>query len=200
MQVLESIIRAVTWMYVDKERKEEKEERTDKKPQPPDRQDAKKTTALATGPTVTKSPFDNVHIVEIGDSLASVARKYYNEVKELKKLNPVLAYYPRNAFLPDGLAMRISIVIPPFSRKQWTDISHVRTFHIVQPGERLAKIASKYDVDPDEIVRLNPNIKNRFLLCGRLLKLPEKVQKTQADFFYRWPTRPGEVHEGLKYF
>nr|WP_317476174.1 LysM peptidoglycan-binding domain-containing protein [Exercitatus varius] len=49
--------------------------------------------------------------------------------------------------------------------------------HSVKAGERLDKIAKKYDVKEDDIVTLN-NLKRKTLLVGQTLKIPAKNKKT----------------------
>lgn len=195
---LKWMIRGVHWIYGAEKTNEEPDQKSDQKEQQPietmneetDEWEAMTATPPGKSPFET---FDNIHIVKTGDCLASVALKYYNEVDELRNLNPALETYSDKANLPNGLAMRVSVIIPPNARKQWLDISCVKTFHFIQPGERMSDIAAKYDVGVDEVARLNPQIRESFMMCGKLLKLPERVQKTQADLFYRWPTRPGDV-------
>ena len=46
-------------------------------------------------------------------------------------------------------------------------------FHIVQVGESKEKIAKLYNVDVDEIYKLNPTINNRELIVGEKIKIGE---------------------------
>jgi LysM repeat protein len=44
-------------------------------------------------------------------------------------------------------------------------------FHIVQVGENKEKIARLYNVDVDDISKLNPTINNRELIVGEKIKI-----------------------------
>ena len=46
-------------------------------------------------------------------------------------------------------------------------------FHIVQVGESKEKIAKLYNVDVEDIYKLNPTINNRELIVGEKIKIGE---------------------------
>jgi LysM repeat protein len=134
-------------------------------------------------PLVAGAP--EVHIVQPGETLASIANRYGITVVDLLKANnianPDLIYRgqelsvwttesveiaePVEETLPDlDLARQINLGAQPVVSANFDlrTAAAVQTTHIVQPGETLYRIATQYGITWQQIVEVNsiPNIDN----------------------------------------
>ena len=116
------------------------------------------------------SPFDNVnqinwisHIVEPGDSLWKLAKKYDTEVEIIKKINYLES---------DLLSIRDTLLIPLSSSKSNNFIPY--EMHIVSEGDTLWSISNKYNIDIQDITRMNSLNKNSILKLGQQLTIGNK--------------------------
>ena len=116
------------------------------------------------------SPFDDVnqinwisHIVEPGDSLWKLAKKYDTEVKIIKKINYIES---------DFLKIKDTLLIPLSSSKSNNFIPY--EMHIVSEGDSLWSISKKYDIDIQDITRMNSINKNSILRLGQQLTIGNK--------------------------
>ena len=116
------------------------------------------------------SPFDNVnqinwisHIVESGDSLWKLAKKYDTEVKIIKKINYLES---------DLLSLKDTLLIPLSSTKSNNFIPY--EMHIVSEGDTLWSISSKYKIDIRDITRMNSISQNSILHLGQQLTIGNK--------------------------
>ena len=101
-----------------------------------------------------------IHIVQRGDLLGKIASKYKVSPKAILELN--------NIKNPKSLRVGQKLEIPP-------SVTSTEVIHIVQKGDSLGKISSKYKVRPEAILELN-NIKNpKTLRVGQKLKIPPAV-------------------------
>ncbi len=101
----------------------------------------------------------NIHIVQSGDSLYSIARKYNVTVDYLKNLNNLTS---------NTLSIGQQLLISNNNL-----LSEEPTIYIVQPGDTLWSIANNYGVEVDTIKRLN-NLTSNNLRVGQQLILSEK--------------------------
>ena len=116
------------------------------------------------------SPFDNVnqinwisHIVESGDSLWKLAKKYDTEVKIIKKINYLES---------DLLSLKDTLLIPLSSSKSNNFIPY--EMHIVSEGDTLWSISNKYKIDLRDITRMNSISQNSILQLGQQLTIGNK--------------------------
>ena len=116
------------------------------------------------------SPFDNVnqinwisHIVESGDSLWKLAKKYDTEVKIIKKINYLES---------DLLSLKDTLLIPLSSSKSNNFIPY--EMHIVSEGDTLWSISNKYKIDIRDITRMNSISQNSILQLGQQLTIGNK--------------------------
>ena len=116
------------------------------------------------------SPFDNVnqinwisHIVESGDSLWKLAKKYDTEVKIIKKINYLES---------DLLSLKDTLLIPLSSTKSNNFIPY--EMHIVSEGDTLWSISNKYKIDIRDITRMNSISQNSILQLGQQLTIGNK--------------------------
>jgi membrane-bound lytic murein transglycosylase D len=116
------------------------------------------------------SPFDNVnqinwisHIVEPGDSLWKLAKKYDTEVKIIKKINYLES---------DLLSLKDTLLIPLSSTKSNNFIPY--EMHIVSEGDTLWSLSKKYNIDIKDITRMNSLSPDTILQLGQQLTIGNK--------------------------
>ena len=112
------------------------------------------------------APYDQVsessiYVVKRGDSLYSIAKKFGIDVNNLKSANNL-----QNNLISIGQ----KLIIPGFVESTGTNINYV-----VQKGDSLYSIASKYNTTVDSIKRLN-NLSSNVLNVGQTLKIPVKKE------------------------
>ena len=116
------------------------------------------------------SPFDNVnqinwisHIVEPGDSLWKLAKKYDTEVKIIRKINYLES---------DLLSLKDTLLIPLSSTKSNNFIPY--EMHIVSEGDTLWSLSKKYNIDIKNITRMNSLSQDTILQLGQQLTIGNK--------------------------
>jgi len=116
------------------------------------------------------SPFDNVnqinwisHIVEPGDSLWKLAKKYDTEVKIIRKINYLES---------DLLSLKDTLLIPLSSTKSNNFIPY--EMHIVSEGDTLWSLSKKYKIDIKDITRMNSLSQDTILQLGQQLTIGNK--------------------------
>ena len=102
-----------------------------------------------------ESPFENVnqinwisHVVVSGDSLWKLAEKYDTEVRIIKEIN-----YIDN----DLLSINDTLLIPLSKSKTNNFIPY--EMHIVSEGDTLWDLSKKYNIELDDLLRMNSLIK-----------------------------------------
>lgn len=93
----------------------------------------------------------NTYVVQKGDSLYSIARKYSTTIDKIKDLNNLTT---------NLLSIGQVLLIP-------TD-TNLETTYTVQKGDSLYSIAKKYDTTVDRLKQLN-NLKSNLLSIGQIL-------------------------------
>lgn len=109
---------------------------------------------------------NNVYIVQSGDSLYSIARKYNTTVDELKKNNNLSS---------DLLKIGQKIIVSGTTN----NIDDSNTY-IVKKGDSLYSIAKKYNITIDEIMSLN-NLNSTILQVGDVLYINSNNQDNNND-------------------
>jgi len=116
------------------------------------------------------SPFENVnqinwisHVVVSGDSLWKLAKKYDTEVKIIKEIN-----YIDN----DLLAINDTLLIPLSKSKTNNFIPY--EMHIISEGDTLWDLSKKYNIELDELAKMNSINKNSYLQLGQQLTIGNK--------------------------
>lgn len=102
-------------------------------------------------------PTFTVHDVKKGETLFSISRHYGILQEEILKLNPDAA---------DGLKIGKKLIIPPvFANTAMKDSDRNKpainyTYHTVKKRETLYSLTKKYSIKKEEIIRLNPSVKD----------------------------------------
>jgi len=113
-----------------------------------------------------------IYKVEKGDGLLAIAKKYNTTVDEIKKMNPKL----KTVSVGQKIYVPHKIVID--STKILIDESHANADlkeidktkkHIVQRGENLQKIAAKYKISVQQILKWNNVLTNQLLIGQELI-------------------------------
>lgn len=116
------------------------------------------------------------HIIESGETMWGITRKYDVTEGELKSLNPVL----RSGF-PAGVKIKIPleeeepIIVKPVNEDAFMT-------HMVRENETLYGLASKYDLTIPEIKKFNPVLEKRNPVAGEQLLIPRKPDREIVEF------------------
>ena len=121
--------------------------------------------ALCAPPIQAASP---TYIVQRGDTLSLIARRYSTTVRAIAELNgivnPNLIYVSQRLLIPSA-----GHSSPSLRQAQDTAPSQI---HIVQPGETLTRIASRYGTTVSAIVAANGIADPSLILVGQRLAIP----------------------------
>jgi len=116
------------------------------------------------------SPFENVnqinwisHVVVSGDSLWELAKKYDTEVRIIKEINYIDS---------DLLSINDTLLIPLSKSKSNNFIPY--EMHIVSEGDTLWDLSKKYNIDIEDLIRMNSLKKDSYLQLGQQLTIGNK--------------------------
>ena len=101
----------------------------------------------------------SIYVVQRGDSLYSIAKKFDITVDALKSANNL-----QNNLISIGQ----KLVVPGFTESMGSNINYV-----VQKGDSLYSIASKYNTTVNDIKALN-NLSSNILNVGQIIRIPTK--------------------------
>ncbi|WP_374001451.1 LysM peptidoglycan-binding domain-containing protein [Bdellovibrio bacteriovorus] len=137
----------------------------------------KSNTAPRSGETVTVSSDGRYYIVQSGDSLFTIARKYSTSVSELQRMNNI----KRGRTLKVGMKIKVPTPGSSAIAKATVDVAKSSKpkakVHVVRRGENLSVIAAKYNVAVSEIKQKN-NIRNpASLMVGTRIVIPNEVNQ-----------------------
>ena len=105
---------------------------------------------------IRETNISNVHTVQVGDTLYSIAKKYNTTVDAIKNLNNLTS---------NTLSIGQILKIPT------SEETVPETTYTVQAGDTLYSIAKKYNTTVDTIKSLN-NLTSNTLSIGQILKIP----------------------------
>lgn len=111
---------------------------------------------------------DNYYIVQKGDSLWSIAKKYGLTVAELKKLNNLTS---------DSLSIGKKLVV-----KDTSSSDDVGVYYTVKSGDTLYGIANKYDLSVDELKKMNNLSSNTLSIGQKLLVSGTETGPVNTDY------------------
>ena len=116
------------------------------------------------------SPFENVnqinwisHVVVSGDSLWKLAKKYDTEIRIIKEINYIDS---------DLLSINDTLLIPLSKSKSNNFIPY--EMHIVSEGDTLWDLSKKYNIDIEDLIRMNSLNKDSYLQLGQQLTIGNK--------------------------
>lgn len=120
-----------------------------------------------------KTPVSNngFYIVQDGDNLGNIARTYNCSVDDLKTWNNM-----STIIIKPGQQLKVKAPVAKIEIKPKTILSKTSstnnniTYHVVQKGDTMWGIATKYNISVDELKKLN-NINNNSLIIGSKLKI-----------------------------
>lgn len=118
----------------------------------------------------TGQNIDITYIVEKGDSLYSIAKKFNTSVDNLIKLNNLTS---NNLFI--GQELKIASGVSSFLGKECFGTGYIEPTYqtyTVQKGDSLYVIAKKFNTSIDNLMSLN-NLKSTNLSVGQILKIRE---------------------------
>ncbi len=98
-----------------------------------------------------------VHVIEAGDTLYKLARKYDVKLFDIMRLNPYVNVY--------NLQIGDEICIP-------TMASRPEKTYVVNEGDTITKVLKAFGVDFETLARWNPTLLEVELPEGLILKLP----------------------------
>lgn len=130
--------------------------------------------AIATEKGLKYTPVagSNSYVVQRGDSLYSIARKYNTTVGELMNLNNLTS---------TSLQVGQILKLPNSENNGTTTPGNENTYKVVS-GDSLYSIARKYNTTVDELKRLN-NLTSNTLSIGQVLKVPSKTTESPVDYY-----------------
>ncbi|MCG6189393.1 LysM peptidoglycan-binding domain-containing protein [Maribellus maritimus] len=116
------------------------------------------------------------HIIESGETLWGITRKYDVSENELQALNP---------FLTDGFPAGAVLKVPV----KGAEVKNVQPVnedafikHEVEKGETLYGLSAKYDIKIPEIKKYNPVLETRNLLRGETVLIPRRPEPEIIEF------------------
>ncbi|MEN8116898.1 MAG: LysM peptidoglycan-binding domain-containing protein, partial [Bacteroidota bacterium] len=125
-----------------------------------------KETPVVSEEKISEKYFE--HIIESGETMWRITRKYGVSEEELKALNPIL-----NTGFQAGTVIRI-----PVSEIEKTAAKPVNEGafkqYIVEKGETLYGLSKKFGLTIPEIIKYNPVLETRSLVYGETILIPEK--------------------------
>ncbi len=110
------------------------------------------------------STSDDIYVVQKGDTLWGISKKYGISVDELKKLNNL-----STNVLKIGQTLKVKTNIKE-------DNSQSINTYTVQKGDNLYSIANKYDTSVDKLKELN-NLSTNIIQIGQVLKIPSNYKE-----------------------
>lgn len=127
------------------------------------------------------------HIVESGETMWGITRKYDVSEAELKALNPVL-----ETGFPAGVVIKIPL--SDVTAVEATPVNNDAFMrHYVEKGETLFGLAEKYNLTIPEIKEYNPALNNRNLLMfGETILIPRKTEPEKPELAAETNAEPQE--------
>ncbi len=119
----------------------------------------------------TSTPAQTTYVVQEGDTLSAIARKFGVSVEDLQAANPNVN--------PDLLRIGTEIVIPtggaPAPEATATRAATptlAQTVYVVKQGDTVTRIAAQYGLTVDDLVRANPDLDPDHISTGQQIIIP----------------------------
>ena len=113
---------------------------------------------------------NNTYIVQKGDSLYQIAKKYNTTIEKIKTLNNLTS---------NSLSIGQQLYIPTSETEQ--ESTQSKNTYIVQKGDSLYQIAKKFNTSVDELKKIN-NLNTSTLSIGQILNIPNKEPEENKNF------------------
>ena len=151
-----------------------KELKAGKKLYLPEKTVSQTTTSVPVSNDAVANYFE--HIIESGETMWGLARKYGVAESELKAFNPFLEDgFPAGAVLKVPVKETGPVIVQPVNEEAFIK-------HEVERGETLYGLSAKYDIKISEIKKYNPVLEKRNLLRGETVLIPRKPDPEIAEF------------------
>ena len=116
---------------------------------------------------------DVIHIIEKGDTLYSISKKYNTPVDSILKKN--------NLSDPSKIKIGQKLIIPAASSaKNDKKTNSEELTHVIQKGDTLYALAKKFGVKFSDILKLNGLSEKTPLKIGQILKIPQGKSQGSA--------------------
>lgn len=125
-------------------------------------------------------PIKNVNGVECIVYKVQPAEGFYRISKNFNTSEAVLREF--NPHIIDGLKVGMEIVIP-VSKEKEIEKSYIE--HIVEKKQTIFRIRKMYDISEDELIAMNPHLKDNPLRTGETLKIPILNKETGKKDAYK---------------
>ncbi len=112
-----------------------------------------------------------IHVVEKGDTLSSISKKYLIKKKIIIKTNKLL----NENYIYIGQKLIIESSTPENNNQKQT------LYHEIKKGENLTEIANKYNLTLKKLIEINSIDNKDFLVVGRKLKLKEEISTIKEN-------------------
>lgn len=107
-----------------------------------------------------------LHLVQKGETLYGLSKQYQVSINDIQQANPSLE--------EKGLALGLELIIPTYGLKSF--------LHIVSKGETLYAISKRYQCSIDDILVLNPELKQTGLKPDQSIQIPTpSTQKPSTE-------------------
>jgi murein DD-endopeptidase MepM/ murein hydrolase activator NlpD len=116
------------------------------------------------------------YVVQKGARLEHIAKKLGVSQRELEKLNPEL----KGKWLTKGTVVKV----PKQEQKKETR-EESYTVYKIKKGGRLEHVAEHLGVPKEELERLNPGLKGKWLSAGTEVKVPVKAERKEPKVPYK---------------
>jgi LysM repeat protein len=126
------------------------------------------------------------YVVQKGAKLEHIAKKLGVSQRELEELNPEL----KGKWLTKGTVVKV-----PKQEQKKEKREESYTVYKIKKGGRLEHVARSLGVPKEELERLNPGLKGKWLSAGTEVKVPLKVKKEEEP---RVPYKTYVVQRGAK--
>ncbi len=125
------------------------------------------------------------YVVQAGDTLNALARRYHTTWRALAQLNGMLS--------PNAIHVGQVIRVPE------RDLNSAETksgIHLVRPGDTLFRLASRYGITPWALAKRSHIANPALIYVGQLLSVPQGEERSLPDPFLAVDVRPLPVVQG----
>lgn len=116
------------------------------------------------------------YVVQKGARLEHIAKKLGVSQRELEELNPEL----KGKWLTKGTVVKV-----PKQEQKKEKREESYTVYKIKKGSRLEHVAERLGVPKEELERLNPELKGKWLSAGTEVKVPVKAEKKEPKVPYK---------------